>query len=775
VFGWPKSITGRIHLAIALTSAGVVFLLAAILTYSQYSRAKRDLDTHLHTLSQMAASNLAVPLAFDDPEDAQDVLAAFRAVPDIVNAMVSRTDGTVFVRQSFGNRSPIAFPATPLDDHEHSWWKDHILVCANIAPGGESQGTLWLACGLDSFHDRTREIVVLGIYLYVLATILATLVAWLLQRVITRPILELAQVADRITQQGPSTVRARKQANDEIGVLVDSFNHMLDHIATQSERLSEREHCYRALSSQAASAVLLENADRRVVEANDMATEVFSQSHEALIGKPTADLLLVPDGLPAPAVGERVRIPEGKGLRPDGTTLPVELTVAGIEDEGQHLFLTSAVDITDRLQARALLMQSRDELKERVAAATHELRETNESLRREVDGRRRLEGQMMMSEKLKSLGLMAGGIAHDFNNLLQAILGNTDLVLMGQREVLDEDSRLCLEETRQAARAAADLASQMLAYAGKSALRIAPLDVNGLVHSMVPLIEAAVNKNAHGVYELAEGLPRIDADEGQSRQVIMNLVSNAAEALPAGGGTYTVRTEVRDCDRECLQRTLLHEDLAAGRYLTISVEDTGSGIEPDMIENIFDPFFTTKFVGRGLGLAGVLGIVRAHRAAISVDSEPGKGSTFTVYFPVGPAGVAVLDVPAVAAEDWHGEGLAVLADDEEVVRHVARRMLRNLGFQVETVECGEDAVELCRQRNDEVRLYILDVSMPGIGGIEAARQIQDLAPNACLIVSSAYEREQVEAQLGDLAVAGFLQKPYERDTLRSQIARILSL
>ena len=774
MLGWPKSIPGKIHLAIALTSAGVVFLLAAVLTYSQYSRAKHDLTTHLHTLSQMAASNLAVPLAFGDPEDAQDALGAFQAVPDMINVMVSRADRTVFVRQSFGKRAPIGFPATPLADHEPRWQDDHILVCADIAPGGESLGTFWLACGLDSFHDRVREIVVLGIYLYVLATVLAALVAWLLQRLITRPILELAQVADRITQQGPSAVRAEKQANDEIGVLVDSFNLMLDHIAAQSERLSERERCYRTLFSQAASAVLLENVDRRIVEANHTAAEVFSQSQEALIDKPTADLLVVPGGLPAPAVGERVRIPEGKALRPDGTTVPIELTVTGIEDEGQHLFLTSAVDITDRLQARALLMESRDQLKERVDAATAELRETNEDLRREVDERRRLERQMMMSEKLKSLGLMAGGIAHDFNNLLQAILGNTDLVLIGQQDDLDEDSRICLEETRQAARTAAGLAGQMLAYAGKSALRIAPLDVNDVIHSMVPLIEAAISKNAQGVYELAEELPRIDADEGQFREVIMNLVSNAAESLPAEGGTYTVRTGLRHCDTECLQHTVLHEDLEAGRYLTVSVADTGSGIEPDMVESIFDPFFTTKFVGRGLGLAGVLGIVRAHRAAISVESEPGKGSTFTVYFPVGPAGAAVLDMPAVALEDWRGEGLAVVTDDEEMVRHVAQRMLKGLGFQVETAEDGEQAVELCRQRNPEVRLYILDVSMPGIGGIEAAQQIRALAPDACIVLSSAYDREQVMAQLGELTIAGFLHKPYERDTLRSQIAQILS-
>jgi CheY-like chemotaxis protein len=192
-----------------------------------------------------------------------------------------------------------------------------------------------------------------------------------------------------------------------------------------------------------------------------------------------------------------------------------------------------------------------------------------------------------------------------------------------------------------------------------------------------------------------------------------------------------------------------------------------------MIERIFDPFFSTKFAGRGLGLAGVLGIVRAHRAAIMVDRMPGEGSTFTVYFLTTAAAPALAEEPPASTRDWRGEGLVLVADDEEGVRHVAKRMFRLLGFQVEIVADGTQAVEFCRQRHRDVRLYILDVTMGCLGGVEAARQILAIDPNARIVLSSAYGIERVQGVLGGLRILGFLRKPYERDSLRDQLASLL--
>lgn len=768
-----RSIRSKIHLAIALTSAAIVFLPVALLVITQYASARRDLVDQLRVLAKMATTNTAAPLAFELPEDAQVAFRALEPVPSLRCVAVKRANSTVFVSRSFRGHPATLFPDTLPSDSDHIWLDDELLLGSSIEVDGHRLGTIWLSCGLESFHNRIHEIILWSFYLYLLAIALAALVAWFLQRIITRPILELGHVADRTTQEGPSSARAHKRADDEIGILVDSFNQMLDRIAEQNERLHDRERCYRTLFSQAAIAILLEDAKHCVVEANHAAATLFNQSEANLVGKATTSLFQLSEPLPSPAPGERVKVAKAEACLSDGTSVPVDLAVTGIEDGGKRFFLTSAADITDRIRAQELLVRSRDELQLQVAAATAELRETNTNLQREMDDRRRLERQMMMSEKLKGLGLMAGGIAHDFNNLLQTILGNTDLFLAEEEESLSEEGRRCAQEIKQAARAASDLASQMLAYAGKNALHIAPLSMNELIRSMLALFEAAVPKNAHLVLDLTEGLPLIDADEGQLRQVIMNLVTNSAESLPSEGGSYTIHTGIRNCDQSFLRQTLLHENLPSGRYLFIAVQDTGCGIDPAMIERIFDPFFSTKFAGRGLGLAGVLGIVRAHRAAITVQSKVGEGSTFTVFFPVSSAGPAVVEEPPAVVADWRGEGLVVVADDEEGVRHVAKRMLRLLGFQAQVVEDGEQAVEIARHQHQEVRLYILDVSMPGMGGVEAARQILAIDPTARILLSSAYGRERVQGALATLPSVGFLRKPYERETFRAQLARIL--
>ena len=629
-----RTMKAKIQLAISLTCAIIVLVTVTTLLLVQYSDARRELVQQLHTLARTAADGLAAPVAFDAPDEARETLRTLRSIPDLRCVAIARPDGTVFLHQSFGQHDPTMFPARA-PANGRLWQRDQVLVAADIGLDERSHGTLWIACGLESFRTSVRRIIVMGAYLYVLATVVAFLAAWLLQRAITRPILELAATADRITREGPSSIRAEKRTDDETGLLVDSFNHMLDHIADQSRRLEDRERCYRTLFAQAAGAVFLESRDRRVLEANHAAGVLLGCSAEALVGRPTAALVAVPGAdLPSPAVGERIHVSPAELSPPAGAPIQIDLTVAGIEDAGQPLYLTTAVDISDRLRAQAFLERSRDELKRQVAAATAELRQANADLQHEMDERRRLERQVTMSEKVKSLGLMAGGIAHDFNNLLQAILGNLDLALCDLGDGTDSDTRNCILEAKRAARTAATLATQMLAYAGKGALRVAPVDVNSLIRDAIPVLEAGIGRDVRAVYELADGLPTVPADEDQIRQVLIHLVGNAAEAMAPGGGTFVVRTGLRECDAEFLRRAVLPEDLPPGPYVALSVQDHGSGIAPDILARIFDPFFTTKFIGRGLGLAAVLGIVRAHRAAITLATEPGRGSTFAVYLPV---------------------------------------------------------------------------------------------------------------------------------------------
>jgi PAS domain S-box-containing protein len=242
-----------------------------------------------------------------------------------------------------------------------------------------------------------------------------------------------------------------------------------------------------------------------------------------------------------------------------------------------------------------------------------------------------LESQIQQAQKLESLGVLAGGIAHDFNNLLVGILGNAGLALLDLTP--EAPARQAVREIEETAVRATELVRQMLAYSGKGRFVIEPLDLRGVVEQMTHLLEVSVSKNAVLRYEYGRGVPHVDADATQVRQVIMNLVTNASDAIGERSGVVSVATGAMECDRAYLSETYLDDDLEEGVYAYIEVSDSGSGIEPDSVDKIFDPFYSTKFTGRGLGLAAVLGIVRGHRGAIKVYSEPGEGSTFKALFP----------------------------------------------------------------------------------------------------------------------------------------------
>ncbi|MCP4678153.1 MAG: PAS domain S-box protein [Deltaproteobacteria bacterium] len=262
--------------------------------------------------------------------------------------------------------------------------------------------------------------------------------------------------------------------------------------------------------------------------------------------------------------------------------------------------------------------------------------------RKEADEERlRLERQVQQAQKMESLGVLAGGVAHDFNNLLMGVVGNADLALL--RMTPESPGRKNIYDIQTAAERAADLARQMLAYSGKGKFIVKRMELQNLVKEMVHLLEMSISKKAAIIYDFTQDVPQVEADPTQLRQIIMNLVINASEAIDDRSGVISIRTGVMECDRPYLDETYLDNDLPEGVYSYFEVSDTGSGMDKETIGKLFDPFFTTKFTGRGLGLAAVLGIVRSHKGTIRVCSEPGKGSTFKVLF---PAKKGLLAMPA---------------------------------------------------------------------------------------------------------------------------------
>jgi PAS domain S-box-containing protein len=387
-----------------------------------------------------------------------------------------------------------------------------------------------------------------------------------------------------------------------------------------------------------------------------------------------------------------------------------------------------------------------------------------------------LERQLLHTQKLESLGVLAGGIAHDFNNLLMAILGNADLALLEMSPL--SPSRKNIEEIEKASRRAADLAKQMLAYSGKGRFVLEPIDAGELLSEMAHLLEVSISKNVVLKYNFADNLPAFMGDATQIRQVVMNLITNASEAIDGKSGVIALSTGAMDCDREYLERTsdfqgvAIEGALTEGLFVYFEVADTGCGMDSETIARIFDPFFTTKFTGRGLGMSALQGIVRGHGGTIKIYSEKGKGTTFKVLFPVGELDGVLTDkenTVTLAQEKWKGEGTILIADDEETVLAVGRRMLEHMGFDVLTAADGREAMKVFREHADQIVCVLLDLTMPHMNGVEVFREMRRFHPNVTVILCSGYNEQDAVQHFIGKGLAGFIQKPYTLALLREKL------
>jgi PAS domain S-box-containing protein len=391
---------------------------------------------------------------------------------------------------------------------------------------------------------------------------------------------------------------------------------------------------------------------------------------------------------------------------------------------------------------------------------------------RDVTEKQYLERQLLHAQKRESLGIMAAGIAHDFNNLLMVVLGHAELAL---NEIPPTSpARESLTEITTAARRAGELSLQMLAYTGKAVFAVERVNLRELVEEMAHLLKTAISKKAILNLNLERGLPPIEADPSQIRQIVMNLIINASEAIGDGSGAITVSVGATRCDEEYLRTTEMYADLSPGPYVYLEVTDTGIGMDAETRSRIFDPFFTTKFTGRGLGLAAVLGIVRAHMGALKVYSEPGKGTTFKVLFPaLEDAGEGVLTDKTSLLASWRGKGTILLVDDEESLLALGARTLEHLGFTVLTAADGLQAVELYRQRGKEIDLVLMDLTMPHMDGAAAFGELRRLNPEVRVVLASGYGHEDVASRFEGMHLDGVLQKPYTLARLRESLAGLM--
>jgi PAS domain S-box-containing protein len=500
---------------------------------------------------------------------------------------------------------------------------------------------------------------------------------------------------------------------------------------------------YRYALDNARDAIYLVQSDARFIYVNKAACETLGYTSQELMAMHVFDI--DPD-FPCDMwakhwqdikAHDALRI-ERQHRANDGRLIPVEIGVRQFVFEGTEYLLSAARDLTERRQFE--------------------------------EERHKLEQQLLHAQKLESLGVLAGGIAHDFNNILMAVIGNAELGLIR----LNKESPAVenLQRIEQAAARAADLAKQMLAYSGKGKFVIESLDLNLLLDEMLHMLEVSISKKAVLRLNLNKNIPTVDVDATQVRQIIMNLVINASEAIGDKSGIIAIGTGCMDCDNNYLKDVWLNENLSDGLYVYLEIADTGCGMDRETKAKIFDPFFTTKFTGRGLGMAAVLGIVRGHKGAIKVYSEPGKGSTFKILLPASGRPAELFN-HVRNVEDWRYSGTVLLVDDEETVRGIGKEMLQELGFTAITANDGLEAIEVFKATPDIV-LVILDLTMPHMDGEQCFRELRQLRPDLKVIMSSGYNEQEVTQKFVGKGLAGFVQKPYKLSVLKEAIAPLVS-
>lgn len=440
-----------------------------------------------------------------------------------------------------------------------------------------------------------------------------------------------------------------------------------------------------------------------------------------------------------------------------GETTVHEATARRIDGE-THRYSVSASPVMVEGQVDRVVTVSRDVTEQRQAEEEY----------------RRLKEQILEVQKLESLGVLAGGIAHDFNNLLMVMLGHADLAL--SESPASSPTRDSLLEIKSAAQRAADLCRQMLAYSGKGRFIIESIDLRELVNQMSRMLRSSVSESMSLSFDLPENLPPTEGDATQIRQVLMNLVINASEAIGDQNGAIDVSLGALDLLARDPRALAFGQELPPGRYLSLEVSDTGSGMDEATKSRIFEPFFTTKFIGRGLGLSAVLGIVRGHHGALDIDTAPGAGTTFRILLPASSAAMPAEAPPRTdAAPGATGaQRVVLLVEDEESIRSLGSTMLQRLGFSVITACDGLEAIEIYSQHAAEIACVLLDMGMPRMDGEAALQELQHLDSSVRVVLTSGHSEHDLATRFADARLAGIIQKPYTMSALQEILRRALA-
>jgi len=537
---------------------------------------------------------------------------------------------------------------------------------------------------------------------------------------------------------GDLTARASLRGSDELAQLGESFNFMADAIQDQTETIISSEEKFRTLFEQSKDGVIISSMEGKIVDANPAAIDIFGYKSRGKMLKIAAKELYVD-------ATDRQKLLEI--MQQQGFVKSYSVKMKTLQGKVLTIVTTVVPQLDDAGNIVAL-----------------------RSILRDMTEFQQMEEQLLQSQKLESIGQLAGGVAHDFNNYLTAIMGYIDLAM--SELPADSSAREELVESRNSSERAANLARQLLIFSRREAINPRPVNLNTVISELLKMLERLIGEQFRLTTELADDPWTVNADAAQIEQVIMNLTVNARDAM-TGSGEITISTANRYIDPEY---AITHPDSRVGEFFCITVKDTGSGIGAETISHIFEPFFSTKGAakGTGLGLSVVYGIMKQHDGWIEVDSQPGEGSTFTVFLPAMPFQGSLSDIKHTEIERFKGHGEKVLlVEDDDSIRNLSKRMLSQNGYSVTTAASAEEAVRISEESGDVFQLVFSDVILPEESGISLVERLQARQPDIKILLASGYSDTNDQEMITGRGYP-FMSKPYSLEELLKKIRDILS-
>jgi len=734
------SIRRKLTILLMGISTSAVLIACLIFYFLIVDRYQKSYTSDLASLADITATNCSASLAFEIPEDAEQLLASLKKRPSISQAIIYDKQGNIFTTFSRSSTHKTDNNSNgPLTNNQ----SPALLLSHDIDLNGKTIGEISLYDDMSSIRSFKRVALIIAASIIIVVLGLTALVAARLKEIISTPISALANIAQEISMKQDYSLRATKDGADEVGNLVDAFNGMLSQVGQRNQDLQRSEVRFRSFVNQAVDAFFLHDMDGRLIDVNQRACDSLGYSREELLAMTVADIDPALDTDECKQKYWTKMIPEhpitieGRHLKKTGESFPVEVRIGLLELGEQKYIMALVRDITERVVAE----------KER----------------------RTLESHLQQAQKMESIGTLAGGIAHDFNNILTPIFGYLELAMLKARNDLELASHLT--QIQKAADRARDMVKQILTFSRRDTDTLSPVQAHIIVKEGLKLLRASIPTTIEIKESIDPACGTVLANPTQIHQILMNLCTNAYHAMRETGGIIGVSLiPLKISTQDFIEKI----DLKPGSYLQLSVSDTGHGIPPAILDRIFEPYFTTKVKGEGtgMGLSVIHGIVKTMGGHISVYSELEKGTTFKVYLPVIKNSISSEDIVGDSAV-MKGTERIMLVDDEASVRNVEKELLTSIGYHVEGFANPIEALEHFSSHPETYDLIITDMTMPKMTGDKLAQELMAVRSDIPVILCTGFSDLIGEESAKALGIKEFITKPIIIRSFSQKIRKIL--